>query len=562
MRKLKLNAIAALFAAAVLAACGGGGGGEQGGEAPPPAPAPGPAPVPAPVPVPAPPPADPVAPSNTLSSGAANVVVEGVITFNSDNGNRVSVEDPDSALLTTTLSLTAGTLAVTGNTGATITGDRTGEVIVVGTVEQINATLDGMVFTAPATPQAVTLQIVTQDETTPTPLSDSDQFTINVTLAPVPEFQSFQPAIDVIGQSALDTSSSGPPTNRNLLSPRGAVALNATGRIYVPDAGHDRVIVFPAGSGMGDFATLFLGQAGPTSGGFRIEQGSHPDAADVAIAGGRMAVAEPSAHRISLYSSVPSSSQLPDGLLGQDAFDSTAFQGCFGRTLLSPEGVAITPDGNKVIVADTGNSRVVVYNAFPTTVGSTPPHDIALGQTHPNCILDPAPSRQSMLQPTGVWTDGTRLVVADTGNNRVLVWNTFPVLTGPFPSDAEQPHRVLGQADFDSTQPNRGAANPAANSLKAPTHVASDGVRLAIADTGNHRVLIWTTFPTVDGAPAQVVIGQSNFAKQQPNDSDQVGGPDAVSARVFSNPTGLNFHNGKLYVTDRDNNRVLIFEPQ
>ncbi len=572
MRKLKLNAMAALIAAAALGACGGGGGGSGGdpaGEAPAPAPAPAPGPATPPPPPPPPPPAPtPSAPLNIFGSNAVNVVAGATLTFDLVNGTLLAVDDPDSASLTTSLTVTAGVLTVASGSGASVTGDGTASVTVAGTIAEINAALDGLTFTAPGTAQRVVMQVVTEDATTPTPLTDSDALIIDVTAVPVPEFKTFQSASDVLGQPGLTSGAGGPPTIRNILSPRGGVAFSAGGDIYVPDAGHNRVIGFAPDSGAGDDASFVLGQTGFTVGSARVEQGSHPQAAHVSIyptGVGRMAVAEPSANRVSLYFNLPTSSATqPLSLFGQDNFTDSA-PGCFSRRLNGPQSVSITPSGTRTVVADTGNNRVAVYDNFTPPGDTSLPIDILLGQGKAD---ECAPNRSgpadggTMNHPVGVWTDGVRLAVADTGNNRVLIWNTFPTMVDPITGEGEPAHLVLGQDDFFSVLPNRGQPTPASQRLKAPTHVASDGSRLAVADTGNHRVLIWTTWPTTNGAPPQVVLGQGSFLKSQPNDSDGNGVSDGASGKVFFSPTGLSFHDGKLYVSDRDNNRVLIFEPQ
>jgi hypothetical protein len=569
MRVLRLNAIAALMAA-TMAACGGGGGSDPIAGAPSPAPVPVPAPAPAPAPVPVPPPPpSPLAPLNTLNSGSANIRTSATLTFNGANGNPlIIVDDPDSASLTVFLTLNAGTLTMAPGSGAMITGDGSSAVVIEGTKPQINAALSGMVYTAPINAQSVRLQIVSQDGTTPTPLSDTDEFTIAVTVAPPPEFKTFQSASAVLGQANFTSGASGPAHERNVASPRGAVALSDSGSIYVPDAGHNRVIVFPAGAGAGDSADFVLGQPTPFDQNAEIDQGRHPQAAHVAIfpsGVGRMAVAEPSANRVSLYHVLPTAnSSLPTALLGQDNFTDSA-PGCFARRLNAPQGVTIFPTGSRLVVADTGNNRVNVYNAFTPPGQPSLPLNLVLGQgSTDECVPNRggSPDLGTMNQPTGVWTDGTRLVVADTGNNRVLIWHSFPTLSNPVTLEGEPPDRVLGQDDFVSVLPNRGAATPGAARMNAPTHVASDGTRLAVADTGNNRVLIWTTFPTTNGALAHVVLGQNSFIRRVPNDADQNGTTDGPSGEVFSSPTGLFFHEGKLYVSDRDNNRVLIFEPQ
>lgn len=96
--------------------------------------------------------------------------------------------------------------------------------------------------------------------------------------------------------------------------------------------------------------------------------------------------------------------------------------------------------------------------------------------------------------PSGIATDGQRLFLADTFNNRVLIWNTMP--TGNVPPDL-----VLGQKDFISNDPG-----PGRDQLNWPFGVATDGTHLVVADVNNARILIWNTIPTRSGAPADIVL--------------------------------------------------------
>lgn len=98
--------------------------------------------------------------------------------------------------------------------------------------------------------------------------------------------------------------------------------------------------------------------------------------------------------------------------------------------------------------------------------------------------------------PSGIATDGTRLLVCDRFNNRVLVWNQPPLFWNA------PPDIVLGQPDFISNNPGTGKhqLNWAGNAS-----VGENG-RLAIADTDNDRILLWDSFPTASGQPADVAI--------------------------------------------------------
>jgi len=110
--------------------------------------------------------------------------------------------------------------------------------------------------------------------------------------------------------------------------------------------------------------------------------------------------------------------------------------------------------------------------------------------------------------PSGIATDGQRLFLADTFNNRVLIWNTLP--TGNVPPDL-----VLGQKDFTSNDPGLGR-----DQLNWPFGVATDGTHLVVTDVNNARVLIWNTIPTQNGEPADIVLegGGAPWSSSQASD--------------------------------------------
>jgi len=95
---------------------------------------------------------------------------------------------------------------------------------------------------------------------------------------------------------------------------------------------------------------------------------------------------------------------------------------------------------------------------------------------------------------SGIATDGVHLLLADRGNNRVLVWNQIPESNTP-------PDFVLGQPDFESNDSGSGR-----HQMNWPISVAADGRRIVVADTYNDRLLIWNSFPTASGAPADLEI--------------------------------------------------------
>jgi len=67
---------------------------------------------------------------------------------------------------------------------------------------------------------------------------------------------------------------------------------------------------------------------------------------------------------------------------------------------------------------------------------------------------------------SGIATDGVHLLLADRGNNRVLVWNQIPESNTP-------PDFVLGQPDFESNDSGSGR-----HQMNWPISVAADGRRI------------------------------------------------------------------------------------
>jgi hypothetical protein len=94
-------------------------------------------------------------------------------------------------------------------------------------------------------------------------------------------------------------------------------------------------------------------------------------------------------------------------------------------------------------------------------------------------------------------------VVADTANNRVLLWHDVPASGSGHPADA-----VIGQRDFSAAGENRWTAVEH-DTLCWPYGLALHRDRLAIADSGNNRVMLWTLAgpgATLDAAPAVLAL--------------------------------------------------------
>ena len=83
------------------------------------------------------------------------------------------------------------------------------------------------------------------------------------------------------------------------------------------------------------------------------------------------------------------------------------------------------------------------------------PADVVVGQPDFTSLSPSAnsPTAKSMRGPQGVWIQNGKLYVADTGNNRVLIFNRIPTANGAA-ADV-----VLGAPDFTTfVQPDLDAA--------------------------------------------------------------------------------------------------------
>ncbi|MSO19024.1 MAG: hypothetical protein EXQ56_00940 [Acidobacteria bacterium] len=283
-------------------------------------------------------------------------------------------------------------------------------------------------------------------------------------------------------------------------------------------------------------ADIVLGQARPdtTTPGTSATLMNQP--VGVATDGTRLFISEWGNNRILIYNRIPTEEGVPaDVVIGQANFTTSAFAAGANR-LRRPNSVA--SDGRRVFIADTLNNRVLIYNSIPTQNGANA--DVVLGQANfDNFGRSPAAANRTY-DPMSVTTDGTRLIVTDFGNNRVLIYNSIPTQSG---ASADV---VVGQLDFTGAEPGN-----TASTLNFPRYAFSDGTRLLIVDSGNNRVLIYNRIPTANGAVADLVIGQQDFT----------GLFESCAASYFAVPYAAGSDGDTLFVADSFNRRVLGFRP-
>lgn len=187
-----------------------------------------------------------------------------------------------------------------------------------------------------------------------------------------------------------------------------------------------------------------------------------------------------------------------------------------------------------------------VYSQVP--LSNNMPASGVLGQT--NFTTSPttqSPTASTLNTPKGIAIDPTtgKLFVADYENRRVLRWSSVDKMVNGAPAEV-----VLGQPDFTSN-----AAGTSATQMSRPYGLYVDAAgRLWVADLSNARVLRFDNASTIpSGSPANKVLGQLDFVTGTIN----TGG---ISASTMNRPISVfGDASGNLYVSDRDNRRVLRF---
>ncbi len=352
-------------------------------------------------------------------------------------------------------------------------------------------------------------------------------------------FYENQSAVMVVGQPNLLVSAAG-TSSTTLRGPSGPVYMAANGNVYVSDTGNKRVIGFAGRpTANGQAASFVIGQTD-----FNTSLTWSPntprantDAAQGGAGNGNVtAFVDSYSSRVLLYPGSPNSNISGTIALGQpDLVTGTA--GCSASKLNGPAGAWV--NNSNFIVADTKNHRVLIWLTQPASSGASA--DMVLGQPDMvTCGLAASPDANNFSMPQGVWSNGAMLVVADTVNNRVLVWSMFP-------SYNQQPaSSVIGQPDVYSNDPS----DPT-TTMYQPASVVSDGVTIFVAERYNSRVSEWGP---IGSAALEFTLGQADISGQQCNAGA------SASANHLCNPSGISIIGTSLYVTDYGNNRVVVYK--
>jgi uncharacterized protein (TIGR03437 family) len=452
------------------------------------------------------------------------------------------------------------------------------------TIKNINPNLvEGREFDAP---RAVAIDT----STSPPALYVSDTVNNRVLgFRSATSFSNGQAADVVVGQLDFQTTIPAGPnasTTRStgLDAPTG-IAVDALGNLYVLDSGNNRILRFPqpfAQTGQ-PLPDMVIGQTAFTGG--TSNQGGAASASTLSFAftsgttstpleafitfdsAGDLWVADAGNNRVLRYNASvlgtqASSNPAADIVIGQSDFITTTYSPSSATNpllslsaLLTPTGIAFDSAGRLFVEesASTQRGRILMYRP-PFFIGQQASRILGVDLNTPQ---PPTVSEfQLNVSPGGIFAVGNSIGVADTFDNRILI---FPPVEQWTPNTTFQAATtVIGQADFTSSTGNRALPTSGASTLSFPGGAVFYNNELYIADTGNNRVIVVPQSGSSFG-PATRVLGQDamnlnsvNLVEgREFNFTSQTGSVDAGMA------VDLNSNPPRLYVADTYNHRVL-----
>lgn len=274
--------------------------------------------------------------------------------------------------------------------------------------------------------------------------------------------------------------------------------------------------------------------------------------------GTRVVLADRDNNRVLIWLAPPGTNTPPDLVLGQPDF----LQNNPGTGLHQmnwPAAVSLAANG-RLAVADTENNRLLLWHTMPTSNAAPADVSLRLGQ-----FPQPLPGRPPLGWPWGVWTDGARLVASATQGGALLFWNAWPSASNTPPAF------VLTNAAFGT-----------------PRAITSDGTFLAVDDHNailnpfpagapqGHATFFFTNFPAAAAAPFHFVIGGRYRGGLVGSQLVMLGegrmkiwngvptGAGVAPAQDLTGPwgsdgDGLTVAGGKVYTMDENSNAILGF---
>jgi DNA-binding beta-propeller fold protein YncE len=371
------------------------------------------------------------------------------------------------------------------------------------------------------------------------------------------------PAIDGIGQydqtsftspifSFNKSASNDSPNALGLSSPRGVAVDRLHKRLFIADTESNRVLVFgltSQGSPESPFPQYVLGQSdvAKSKGDTGASGLDNPQWLAYSPIRDLLFVSDVNNNRVLVFDvATLSNGKAAIRVLGQPDFVTTS-PAVSDTGLSSPGGLAIDDTRGILFVSSSSSSRILVFDINSITNGEAALAVIGKASFTDDSIPS-SPDRYNLGEPRGMAydTDSKRLVVADHLFNRLMIFDITNITNNPTAS------HVICQSDFTSRSP--GSTD---SQCRRPTDVSYDESRktLYVSDSGNNRISVFLSADLGNITPnmsASAFLGQL-----APPESSQ-----GLSQTRMYEPAGvaLGGDGSLMYVADRRNNRVLLFD--
>ncbi|HEY9867789.1 MAG TPA: thioredoxin-like domain-containing protein [Candidatus Obscuribacterales bacterium] len=290
----------------------------------------------------------------------------------------------------------------------------------------------------------------------------------------------------------------------------------ATGRLFIADSGHNRIVVANLSGKILD--VIGSGKQGATDGSFARSCFHHPQG--LALKDGKLYVADTENHTIRLVDFDTRTVKTVAGTGRQGEAPGGA--GIALKTALSSPW-DIVQAGDRLYIAMAGYHQLWVYDPAKNRIG---PY-AGSGQED---IVDGPLASAALAQPSGITTDGTRLYFADSEVSAVRSAGLGPGATV---------NTLVGRGLFAFGDVDGKLATAR---LQHPLGIFSFNGRLYVADSYNHKIKI--VDPLTGTIRTFLGIGKAGLADGKPG--------------RLAEPGGLTILNGNLYIADTNNHAVRV----
>lgn len=367
-------------------------------------------------------------------------------------------------------------------------------------------------------------------------------------------------AVNVLGPANLTSFGSSTAGSASVRYGSGLTFAPETGYLYVSERSGGMIKVFDVQSVTnGESAIRVIGRPNFTSLSFSLvsqTRTNSPIAAAYDSVNKKLFSVDKDYHRVLAFdvATITDGEAATDGLgqlyeNGQVKYDNYWSNGQTTNStgVFTPWGIVTDEVHHKLYVSEESNSRVMVFNLSSSNELLDNIADYVIGQTDLESSMV-GTTQSSLSYPQGLAFDKTNrlLFVADTGNNRVLVFDTSNLATGMNAS------YVLGQSDFTSS-----SSGLSSMSMDYVTVLTFDNNHQSLfaTDYFNNRIMVFDTSSIANGEPAFAALGQPDFTSTE----------EAVSSSRFGaccNLSGLAYDHTDdlLFVSDQISGRILVFD--